>query len=359
MDQPIPSPTPHRRSPAEPAPTSRGGAEAGGRGLAIALGGAALLAGMAAVVNWRGRLAEQRHPPAGRMITVNGTRLHYLDVGSGSPIVLVHGNASLLEDPILALAEPLRDRHRIIAFDRPGFGYSERPQDRLWTPEEQADALAAALRALGIGPAVFYGHSFGTTVVLSLAVRHPELVAGLIVASGYYYPERRADSALASLNAVPGIGWISRNTVAPLLAALTSRALVKASFSPDPISPAYEEFPADLVVRPSQIRASAEDAATLYDWAVRNAPRWPSLTLPTLILAGGGDKLIDPERHACRLAEDIPNARLHLWPTAGHLVHHSRRDEAVALIAEFAERCAGAAQIEAAARGDAAMETAT
>jgi hypothetical protein len=68
-------------------------------------------------------------------IEVDGVRLHYSDRGAGQPVVLVHGNAVAGDDwNTSGVADLLlRDGHRVIAFDRPGFGHSGRPRGRAWT----------------------------------------------------------------------------------------------------------------------------------------------------------------------------------------------------------------------------------
>ena len=77
-------------------------------------------------------LAERRRPPRDSFIEVDGVRLHYTDRGAGQPIVLVHGNAVTGDDYDTSdLAELLLETHRVIVFDPPGFGHSERPRGRL------------------------------------------------------------------------------------------------------------------------------------------------------------------------------------------------------------------------------------
>ena len=87
------------------------------------------------------RRAERRHPPEGSFTVVDGVRLHYSDRGRGSPIVLIHGNMVTGDDyNTSGLADLLLRHHRVIIFDRPGFGYSERPRGA-WTANKQADLL--------------------------------------------------------------------------------------------------------------------------------------------------------------------------------------------------------------------------
>jgi pimeloyl-ACP methyl ester carboxylesterase len=309
-----------------------------GRGALVALGSAAALAGLAAAVNWRAGEVERQYPPIGAFITVRGVSLHFIEEGSGPPIVLLHGNASLLQDMQLSLVPLLARKHRVIVFDRPGFGYSERPKSRVWGPEAQADLIAAALTALGVERAVFYGHSWGTVVAVSLALLHPQLVAGALIASGYYFPQRRLDSALASINAMPVIGPITRNTTAPLTGAVLGRGLVKASFAPNPVPPTYEQFPAELALRPLSIRAAAEDAATLRDWTIRTEPHYPRIRPPLVIAAGASDQLIDYRKHSLPLHQRVPGSRFYLFPETGHMVHHVHTEEIADILDDLATK---------------------
>src|ERR1700737_5442734 len=102
------------------------------------------VAAMAAMALWntyRARKVEREHPPRGRFVTVDGARLHYLEKGGGRPVVFLHGNVVTAEDcdlsGVLDLASA-RECH-VVAFDRPGYGYSDRPRGAIWTPARQAD----------------------------------------------------------------------------------------------------------------------------------------------------------------------------------------------------------------------------
>jgi pimeloyl-ACP methyl ester carboxylesterase len=85
----------------------------------------------------------------------------------------VHGNAVTGDDyDTSGVAERLVGSCRVIIFDRPGFGYSERPRWRPWAAMEQARLLHDAMCQLGVQRAVVVGHSWGTLVALALAVRY-------------------------------------------------------------------------------------------------------------------------------------------------------------------------------------------
>src|SRR5687768_7438671 len=161
----------------------------GGKAGAALLAGAAVLAATALWNNSRARQAERDHPPRGRFLEVDGVRLHYLERGAGPPVVLLHGNVVTAEDYLWSgVLDRVAERHRVVAIDRPGFGYSDRPKGRLWTPAEQAGLLRRAFTRLGLDRPVVVGHSWGTLVALALALDHPEVVRGLVLLSGYYRP---------------------------------------------------------------------------------------------------------------------------------------------------------------------------
>src|SRR5215212_3195440 len=160
--------------------------------LAPILLGAAAVGATALFVRSRAREAERRHPPAGRFVHVDGVRLRYREWGQGPAVVVLHGNSGTLEDPgSSGLVERLARTHRVIVPDRPGFGYSGRPRGTLWTPTAQARLIRKALGALGVEEAVVYGHSLGAQVAVALALEAPDLVRGLVLASGYYFPTVR------------------------------------------------------------------------------------------------------------------------------------------------------------------------
>src|SRR5690606_6675349 len=125
------------------APTWQQGRRRQGRGGALLLTAAAL-AGAALYNRARSQEAERDNPPSGRFLEVDGVRLHYIERdprtgGLGRPIVLIHGDGAMVEDmEVSGIVDRLAERHRVIAFDRPGFGHSSRPRDRIWTPAAQA-----------------------------------------------------------------------------------------------------------------------------------------------------------------------------------------------------------------------------
>ncbi|MBP9233374.1 MAG: alpha/beta hydrolase [Hyphomonadaceae bacterium] len=306
-----------------------------GRNLAVALAGvSAVLVGTALFNVSQAKRVESKHPPLGDFVTVDGVRLHYVERGAGPPVVLVHGNATMLQDWIVSGAlDALAQSHRVIAFDRPGFGYSERPRSRVWTPTLQAELLAKAIAALGIKAPTLVGHSLGTQVVIALALNHPELASRLVLLGGYYYPTARPDVLLAAPAALPFIGDILRFTLSPLLGAAMIPHVNAKLFAPAAVPAIWkDEFPFGLMLRPSQIHAEAADGALMVPSASELSKRYAELTLPMTIIAGKGDRIADPIKQSRRLHEALPQSRLELVEGAGHMIHHTGLERVVAAI---------------------------
>src|SRR5690242_16425555 len=104
------------------------------------------------IANWTfQRIAERRNPPIGQFIGSEGIRLHYIDRGNPNApsVVLFHGNGTMIQDlTISGIVDLLARDHRVICFDRPGFGHSERNRSRIWTATAQADLFAEVLTHL-------------------------------------------------------------------------------------------------------------------------------------------------------------------------------------------------------------------
>jgi pimeloyl-ACP methyl ester carboxylesterase len=290
--------------------------------------------GAAAFNAARARRAEDSNPPIGSFIEVDGVRLHYLERGSGPLIVLLHGNGTMIQDWLASgVFEALAKSNRVIAFDRPGFGHSERPRTTIWTPAAQARLIAAALAAMGEGSATIVGHSFGTMVAAEIGLNHPETASALVLIGGYYYPSVRPDAALAAPPAIPVIGDAIRYTVSPLIGAAMKKSMEAQIFAPAPVSMGWKkDFPFEMTLRPSQIRAASAEAALTVAAAASLAPRLGGLTLPVTLIAGKGDKVVSTEGQSVRLARTLPGSALLLVDGSGHMVHHSGSREVVQAI---------------------------
>ncbi len=324
----------HRPMAAEQAISPRSGESSSFGWLAPLLAGSAAALGAVALYNLsRAKTAESQHPAIGRFLTVDGVRLHYLERGRGEPVVLIHGNGTMIEDFVVSgLVSRLAERYRVIVIDRPGYGYSTRPRS-LWTPSAHATLFRNALVQLGVDGAVVLGHSWGTLVALALVIQASAFVRGLVLVSGYYFPTARADVVLFSPPAIPVIGDVMRYTISPPVARLMLPGLLRAMFAPAPVTQRFDrEFPKELMLRPSQIRASAEDAAMMTPSVMELQSHYAELQMPVVIVAGGNDQIVDVGRHSVRLHHELPGSELIIVPGQGHMVHHVAPEQIIGAV---------------------------
>jgi pimeloyl-ACP methyl ester carboxylesterase len=297
------------------------------------IAGAAAATGLAALMNYqRGRAAERAHPPIGRFMEVDGVAVHYLDRGEGPPVVLLHGNGAMAEDFVISgLVDRLARTHRVIAIDRPGYGYTGRPRSRLWTAAAQARLLREVVRRLGIERPVVVGHSWGAIVAMAWALDYQDELASLVLMSGYYYPTPRRDVFVFAPPGIPVVGDLMRYTISPPLGRLMAPKLIQKIFAPRPVPQSFSDrFPVELALRPWQLRASAEETGFMIPTAAATQARYPELRLPVMIITGDADEIITPERQSMRLHVDIPHSRLRVLPGLGHMLHYFAQDEIAA-----------------------------
>lgn len=296
------------------------------------LAASTVAAGCAAWVESKSRRAERMHPPAGKFIYVDGVRLHYLSRGEGKPVVLLHGNTLAAGDfQVSGLVDRLARDHRVIAIDRPGFGHSDRPRGNPWTPRAQAHLIRRALVGLGVDRAAVVGHSMGAQVAMAMALDFPAHVSSLVLVGGYYYPSARLDAHLTAPVAWPVVGDIMRYTVSALTARATIDATVRGIFAPAKVPHGfYHALPRELLLRPLQLRATAEDGSFMVPQARALAQRYNELRLPPVtLIAGAQDKVVDPKAQTQRLHAELPRSQLILVPGAGHMAHYLAQDEIV------------------------------
>ena len=298
---------------------------------------ASLLAATAVVNTQLARKAQRDNPPKGKFIEIDGVRLHYVERGEGRPLILFHGNGSMIQDfESSGLIDLAARNYKVIVFDRPGFGHSSRPRNVVWTPEAQAELFAKALDRLNVPKAIVFGHSWGASVAVALAIKHPTLVEALVLASGYYFPTARADVLALSGPAIPGFGDIISFTLSPIASRLMWPAMLSKIFGPRSVPAKFAGFPKEMAVRPSQIRASAAETALMIPDALASSQSYDELSMPVVIIAGEDDRLIDIDEQSERLHSKVRQSKMRRIAGVGHMVQQSATDDVMAAIDEAA-----------------------
>ncbi len=268
----------------------------------------------------------------------DGGTIHALEVGSGRPLVLVHG-VTLAAEVWAPLLHLLADRFRVIAVDVRGHGASSVGDDGVGRVAAAHD-LVTLIEQLDLHGVILGGHSMGGMIIGELCSLYPEVVAervdGLVLmntAASHVVPpaavpmvrslRRRADSRVSSGGRMPRlVGANDRSLVATRIA-----------FGVDPPGAAVE-----------QVRRMGEEVDLRY-----YVPLWmdlldydgeaglESFDVPAVVLVGSRD-LLTPPAVARRVVEHLRDAELHVIPGAGHQLMQERPREVAAYITDLADR---------------------
>ncbi|MBX3566618.1 MAG: alpha/beta hydrolase [Rhizobiaceae bacterium] len=266
---------------------------------------------------------ERRHPPVGAFVEIDGARIHYVHVPAAGPdlpaVVFLHGASANLLDQMVPLRPLLEGHAEMLFFDRPGLGWSERGTGN-GTPDGQARLLGALMDRLGIERAILVAHSFGASVATALALDSPDRVAGLVYVSAATHPWRSgATSWYYKLTVMPVVGWLFSQTLVGPAGAMQMAGATACVFAPNAVPPDYlARAGIGLVLRPAAFRANAEDVESLNAYARANAPRYPTITAPAVVISGDSDTVVYEEIHSAGLARDLPNARAVWVHNLGH-----------------------------------------
>lgn len=213
----------------------------------------------------------------------DGVRLFAIESGDGDAIVFLHGGLADHRSALLRVA-PLSQTHRLICPDLRGSGRSVYSGSLTW--DQLADDLASLLEHLGLDKAIVGGTSMGSAVALKFALRHPNLLRGLMLRSPLYPGADRqlAPAAKAAMHRMQQAGESARTrgveALRPLLEGLPSQA------ARDLALEMMNQFDAGSVVATTRFLASGQQPMT----SVRELA---SIDVPVLLLPG-----IDPEHPA-------------------------------------------------------------
>ncbi|MBA4496077.1 alpha/beta fold hydrolase [Paenactinomyces guangxiensis] len=269
------------------------------------------------------RQAEVNFPPNGNFITVEGTKLHYIRKGSGKPLVFLHGGVLTGNDFEKVMEIAAKQGYQAISFDRPGYGYSEKPKNEEVTPIVQARLIHGALKKLGIGKPILVGHSWSGILVLSYALSYPDEVSGIVTLGAVMYKEgypAENGDPISAVVTTPIIGDALLNTLlkSPLGTGL-AKNILKETFAPEPVPSDYRKAALALWLRPTHFKANREDVLAFSPTAEKISNRYKNIKHPMVIVVGNNDPFGTKEQ-ACRLQKYIPHAKLMVLPHVAHMI---------------------------------------
>ena len=294
-------------------------------------------------VNMQSDNAAQTQPgPTGQFLTIDGTRLHYQIEGSGPDLVLIHGAGGSLRDFTFGMVDQLSDEFRVILFDRPGHGFTDRIANRAElgeSPAEQAALLSKAAEQLGVKDAVIAGHSYGGAVALAWTLNHPEQVRALVTLAAV---SNEWQGDLGTWYSVTN-SWLGRNLLIPVISAAASRerleATTKGIFEPDPVPQGYlDHMGADLSKSTTVLRSTTQQVNGLKPHIIAMERRYPGIRIPVEIVHGDQDTSVPFAIHGQVLAGQINGANLTALPGVGHMPHHADQPAALQAVRRAAQR---------------------
>ena len=309
------------------------------------------LAGCGAIVDARAdrreATAEAAYPPEGQILDVAGRKVHAVVRGSGPDLVLIHGASGNARDFTFAFMDRMATRYRVIAFDRPGLGWTDRVSDSyggalstaVETPAEQAAMLQAAAAQLGATRPIVLGHSFGGAVALAWALERPGSIGALVVVAGASNPWPGGLGALYGINS----SRLGAATVVPLLTAFAplgrTEEVIDSIFAPQQAPDGCAaHVGAGLSLRRESLRANARQVNSLLPHVTAMAQRYAGIGVPTEIVHGTLDEIVPLAIHSEPLARQIPGARLTRLEGIGHMPHHAAPEAVAEAIDRAASR---------------------
>ncbi|MEO1292608.1 MAG: alpha/beta hydrolase, partial [Pseudomonadota bacterium] len=261
----------------------------------------------------------------------NGSNVHVTDQGPTTgtgrpPVVLLHGASINLRDWTFSHARQLSNQQRVIAMDRPGFGYSDR-RDGEGSAAAQAAQLRATAAAMGATRPIVVGHSWGAAVALAWALDAPDEISGVVSVSGATMPWGFGADVLDGL----GIGRLGVDYYMSSLARGAGEGsierFVARAFQPQTPPRGYLSYVgAPLSLRAGTLQANSEDLAGLHPALSEQSGRYETLRVPVEILHGDRDWLLSVAQHVTAFAERVPDARVRIASGVGHMAHHARPD---------------------------------
>ncbi len=264
---------------------------------------------------------------AEHFVTAGNTKLHYVESGSGRPVVMIHGNAGDLHDFEFGTLDLLARNYHAIALDLPGHGLSKMSRQAKGTIQEQAVILHQALTALGVKDPILVGHSWGGAIALAYALLYPHDISALVLLAPAAYSDRRHDAPLGFLLRIP----LLSDACIIMLKAIQGRRLLKKSlkdaFSPDPVPDDYLKSAAAVWLDRKRLKAFIRNDVMVDSSLQELSPQYQKIHAPVIIVTGDSDLAVSPRQNALNLHKVIANSALVVIPHAGHQIPETHPED--------------------------------
>lgn len=247
-------------------------------------------------------------PPRGKFIQISTGQLHYIDKGQGPVVLMIHGLGAQLGNFDTGLADDLAQDFRVIAIDRPGMGWSERPNDAPASPRAQAAVVAEIIDTLNLNKPLVVGHSLGGAISMCLALDFPEKIQGLALLAPLTLPPKEPAKVFAGLNLRSDLmRWLVSQTIAIPTSIKMSDQNMAAIFGPDEVPENYAVQGGGLLaLSPQAFRNTSRDFLASREDLEFMVNGYAGIQVPVSILFGRQDQVLDAALHGETLVADHP-----------------------------------------------------
>ena len=276
---------------------------------------------------------KQSIPKFGKTTVLQDAQIHWYEAGQGRPIIMLHGLAGNLRNFTYALTEKLDRDYRVIAIDRAGCGWSKRSKSESATLQEQARIISEFIEQEQIEKPLIVGHSLGGAIALALALEYKNQIAGLALICPVTQPVDKVPDIFRFLNiSSPFLRFFVAHTFSSFIGILTRKNTFEIAFAPEPISENFSiRGGGDLALSSDVYIKTSEDLV----FALSSAPflvgREQELDVPTKILFGEQDKVLDAKLHGEKFAK-LSGAKIKILSGKGHMLPLTQPEECSAFI---------------------------
>lgn len=275
---------------------------------------------------------EDLLPYPSNWIDVDGNGVHYLDVGSGPTLLMVHGNPtwSFLYRRMIAR---LSGRFRCVAFDHPGFGLSTAAPGYRFTAAEHSAVAQGFVQALDLRDITVVVQDWGGPIGLGAAARDPQRYAGLVVGNTWAWPSSLWTKSFGQVMGGPVTGDLLNRRLNLFVSKMLPSMMRRRRLTDAELAMYSGPFPTQQSRRPAQVLPLQIRTAKPFLAEVKS--RLPAITgLPSLLLWADGD-IAFGEGERRRWQSLLTDRTDHLLAGAGHFWQDDAGEEASAVLAEW------------------------
>ncbi len=300
---------------------------------------ALILLGTYVIAKIREVQIDARYPPIGQTVTVNGKKVQAYVTGSGPDLVMIHGSSGNMRDLVIALEDTLAPHFRLIIFDRPGLGYSDRLSADGDKFIDQAMILRDAAKQLGADKPIVLGHSLGGIISMAWATQAPDDLSALALISPVVMPFDTPTSTYYKMNKDPIIGPFVNHFIGAFHYEGAIQNGLDEVFTPNPPPAGYREgMGVELVLRPKTIQSNARQRNQIHEQIRALEAQYDHVTVPIEILHGALDTTISAKIHAEGLKNRLKDVNVTIWPEQGHMPHHFKQADILEAVQRLQSR---------------------